>query len=64
MAVESEAEEDSTPVLELPVMSRSQPGPIAFRIDDLMEPAAGKRRKRATLWPSAKDTNVQLSLFD
>lgn len=48
VAVESEPELDYTPVLEPLALPASQPAPMAFGID-LMEPAASKRRKTATL---------------
>ncbi|HZP04638.1 MAG TPA: DEAD/DEAH box helicase [Terracidiphilus sp.] len=60
--VESEPEEDLGPVLELPPIA-SKPAPMAFGID-LTEPEATKRRKKTTLWPTATETNMQLSLFD
>ena len=63
VAVESEPEEDSAPVLELPVMPASQSAPMAFGID-LAEAPVSKRRKSATLWPTAKESDLQLSLFD
>jgi hypothetical protein len=31
---------------------------------DLTEVAASKRRTTTTLWPTAKETDLQLSLFD
>src|SRR5581483_7368170 len=60
--VESEPEEDLGPVLELPPIA-SKPAPMSFGID-LTEPEATKRRKKTTLWPTATETNMQLSLFD
>ena len=63
VAVESEPEEDSAPVLELPAMPASQSAPMAFGID-LAEAPVSKRRQSATLWPTAKESDLQLSLFD
>jgi hypothetical protein len=61
--VESEPEEDSAPVLELPTPVAPQPAPTAFGMD-LTAPEASKRRKKTTLWPTATESNAQLSLFD
>jgi hypothetical protein len=63
VVIEPGLEEDSTPVLELPAPSPSQPMPMAFGIE-LAEVAGSKRRKSATLWPTAKETDLQLNLFD
>ena len=60
---EPEPEEDSAPALELPAMPAFEPAPMAFGID-LTAPEASKRRKKMALWPTAKETNMQLSLFD
>ena len=58
-----EPEEDSTSVLELPVIPSSQAAPMTFGLD-FTQPPSAKRGKKGTLWPTATETNVQLSLFD
>ena len=63
VVAEPEPEENSAPVLELPAMPALQPAPMAFGID-LTVPEASKRRKKMALWPTATETNEQLSLFD
>jgi hypothetical protein len=62
MVVEPEPAEDSAPVLELPALVAPQPAPTAFGMD-LTAPQASKKRNK-TLWPTATETNAQLSLFD
>jgi hypothetical protein len=63
-AVEPEPEEETAPVLDLLKIRALEPVPMAFGIH-LAEPSptTGKRKKTAS-WPAAKETNVQLSLFD
>jgi hypothetical protein len=63
-SVESEPEEEPAPILDLPAMPTPQPVPIAFGIHLTEPPPALKKRKKTALWPTAKDTNAQLSLFD
>jgi hypothetical protein len=63
VVVESEPEEDSTPVLELSAQPSSQPVPTTVGLD-LIESTTTNRRKKTTLWPTSSETNVQLSLFD
>jgi hypothetical protein len=68
-AVEPGLEEEPDPVLnlsvgDLPVLSAAEPAPTPFGIH-LIEPnQPSKRRKKTAIWPTATDTNVQLSLFD
>jgi len=60
-AVDTEFEEEPNPVLDLPVVSAAEPAPTPFGIH-LIDPS--KKRKKTALWPTATETNVQLSLFD
>ena len=63
-AVEPEPEEEPAPILGLPATPTPQPVPTTFGIH-LTEPAPPmKKRKKAALWPTAKEANAQLSLFD
>jgi len=68
-SVESERETEDVPVfdsprLDLPAMPAPEPVPMTFGIH-LTEPSpAAKKRKKTSLWPTASETNVQLSLFD
>jgi hypothetical protein len=42
----------------------TEPAPTQFGIH-LIEPnLPSKKRKKAAIWPTATETNVQLSLFD
>jgi hypothetical protein len=56
-------EEDSASLLEPPAICASQPAPPTFGLDLTKSPSE-KRRKNATLWPTATEVNMQLSLFD
>jgi hypothetical protein len=64
---ESEEETDLIPDLsigDLPAVSAAEPVPTPFGIR-LIEPhQISKKRKKAALWPTASETNAQLSLFD
>ena len=62
--VESEPEQEPTPILDLASMPTPQPVPTAFGIHLTEPPPALKKRKKAALWPTAKEANAQLSLFD
>jgi hypothetical protein len=63
-AVEPESEEDSDLAPDLPGLIATEPVPAPFGIH-LLEPSSPpKKRKKAALWPTATETNVQLSLFD
>ena len=64
---ESDEEPDLIPDLsigDLPVVPAAEPAPMPFGIH-LIEPnQPSKKRKKTALWPTATETNVQLSLFD
>jgi hypothetical protein len=63
-AAELELEEEFASVLDLPVVIATEPAPAPFGIH-LLEPSPStKKRKKTALWPTASETNVQLSLFD
>ncbi|HEV2133181.1 MAG TPA: DEAD/DEAH box helicase [Terracidiphilus sp.] len=61
---DQEPEDDAVPALALPAATLPQPVPVAFGMHLVEPPPAAKKRKKATLWPTAKETNAQLSLFD
>ena len=64
VAEEPESEDDSASVPDLPGLIAAEPAPTPFGIH-LIEPnLPSKKRKKAALWPTASETNVQLSLFD
>jgi hypothetical protein len=63
-AAPPEFEEEPDPVLDLPVVPAAEPAPTPFGIH-LIEPnVPSKKRKKTGIWPTATETNVQLSLFD
>ncbi len=63
-AVEPEPEEESASAPDLPGLIAAEPAPTPFGIH-LIEPnLPPKKRKKAAIWPTATETNVQLSLFD
>jgi hypothetical protein len=63
-AVEPESEEESDLVPDLPGLIAAELAPAPFGIH-LIEPnLPSKKRKKASIWPTAIETNVQLSLFD
>lgn len=63
-AGQPESEEEPAPVLDLSVVSAAEEAPTPFGIH-LIEPnQPSKKRKKAAIWPTATETNVQLSLFD
>jgi len=63
-AAEPEPEEEPASVLDLPIPVNAPQAPMPFGIH-LTEPSPSiKKRKKAALWPTASETNVQLSLFD
>ena len=63
-AAEPEPEEEPAPVLDLPMLIAEPSVPVTFGIR-LLEPSpSAKKRKKASVWPTATETNVQLSLFD
>jgi hypothetical protein len=53
--------EDSAAVLELPTQPCPQPTTVGL---EFIEATKAHRPKKTTLWPTAKETNLQLSLFD
>jgi hypothetical protein len=64
VAEEPESEDNSASVPDLPGLIAAEPAPTPFGIH-LIEPnLPSKKRKKAALWPTASETNVQLSLFD
>jgi hypothetical protein len=63
-AVEAESDEEPVPVLLLSTTPAAEAVPLAFGIRLLEPPGAANKRKKAALWPTAKETNAQLSLFD
>ena len=63
-AVQPEFEGESAPVLDLPVVLAAEQAPTPFGIHLIEPDLPSKRRKKNTLWPTATETNVQLSLFD
>jgi superfamily II DNA or RNA helicase len=63
-STEPEQEDEPAPVFDLPVANSASPAPIAFGIHLTEPPSALKKRKKAALWPTAKEANAQLSLFD
>jgi hypothetical protein len=63
-AVEPESEEESDLAPDLPGMIATEPAPTPFGIH-LIEPnPPSRKRKKTAIWPTATETNVQLSLFD
>ena len=62
--VEQQLEEETAPVLDLPMPAAAPPVPVAFNIH-LTEPSPStKKRKKAELWPTATEASTQLGLFD
>jgi hypothetical protein len=64
VAAEPEAEEEPDPVLDLPLPNEAPATPLTFGIHLLESSPPAKKRKKAALWPTATEANVQLSLFD
>jgi hypothetical protein len=63
-AVEPELEDESVSVLDIPGALPATSAPTTFGIP-LLEPGPSTRKRRKpTLWPTASETDVQLSLFD
>jgi hypothetical protein len=59
-----EPEEESAPVLNLSIPAAAPSAPVTFGIH-LSDPSPStKKRKKAAMWPTATETNVQLSLFE
>ena len=63
-AAEPEPEEEPTPVLDLPIPAAAPSAPVTFGIHLLDPSPSTKKRKKAAVWPTATETNVQLSLFE
>jgi hypothetical protein len=63
-AAEPEPEDESTPVLDLPIPAAAPSAPVTFGIHLLDPSPSTKKRKKAAVWPTATETNVQLSLFE
>jgi len=63
-AVEPESKEESDLVPDLPGLIAAEPAPAPFGIHLLDPSSPTKKRKKAAIWPTATETNVQLSLFD
>jgi hypothetical protein len=62
--MESETEEESDLAPDLPGLIAAELAPTPFGIH-LIEPnLPSKKRKKTAIWPTATETNVQLSLFD
>ncbi|HEY1647425.1 MAG TPA: hypothetical protein VGF96_05560 [Terracidiphilus sp.] len=63
-AAQPDFEEEPDPVLELSGAIATEPAPTPFGIH-LVEPnPPSRKRKKTGIWPTATETNVQLSLFD
>ena len=63
-AVEPVLEDESVSVLDIPRALPATPAPTIFGTR-LLEPGPSTRkRKKPTIWPTASETDVQLSLFD
>jgi hypothetical protein len=63
-SMESETEEESDLAPDLPGLIAAELAPTPFGIH-LIEPnLPSKKRKKTAIWPTATETNVQLSLFD
>jgi hypothetical protein len=61
---ELEMEEEFAPVLDLPIPIAAPTVPATFGIRLTESSPSIKTRKKAELWPTATETNTQLSLFD
>lgn len=64
ITVELEPEDEPAPVLPLPTSLAEQAVPMTFGIRLAEPPPATKKRKKTAVWPTATETDVQLSLFD
>ncbi len=62
--VEPEPEQESAPVLDLSEPMAAPPVPIPFGIRSLEPSTAARKPKKTALWPTASETDMQLSLFD
>jgi hypothetical protein len=59
-----EPEDEPNQILDLPALPALEPAPMTFGIHLTESSGAAKKRKKTTVWPTATETNVQLSLFD
>ena len=60
-ATDADPQEEPNPVFESPSSITATPVPLGIH---LLEPSSSvKTRKKAALWPTASETNVQLNLF-
>jgi hypothetical protein len=57
-------EEEPAPVLDLPVVITPESVPAPFGIHVLEPNLSPKKRTKTALWPTAKESSVQLSLFE
>ncbi len=64
VAVEPESEDHSASALDPPGLIATDPVPTPFGIHLIDANLSSKKRKKDAIWPSATETNVQLSLFD
>jgi hypothetical protein len=63
-AAEPESEEESDLAPDLPGLIAAKPVPAPFGIHLIGPNPPAKKRKKASIWPTATETNVQLTLFD
>jgi hypothetical protein len=63
-AVELDFEEESAPVLELPVAPIAAPVPLTLGMLRMEPPPKEKKRKKTSMWPTATEQRTQLSLFE
>jgi hypothetical protein len=63
-AVEPESEGESELAPDLPGLIAAESAPTPFGIHLIESNLPSKKRKKAAVWPTATETNVQLSLFD
>jgi hypothetical protein len=61
---ETVVEDEAPPTLDLPAMPALHPVSVAFGMHQMEPPPSSKKRKKAHIWPTAKDPNRQLGLFD
>jgi len=59
-----EQEEEPAPILDPPARATPPPVPTTFGIHLTEPPPAMKKRKKPALWPTSKEANAQLSLFE
>jgi hypothetical protein len=59
-----EPEEEPVLAPDLPGLIAVEPAPTPFGIHLIEPDPPSKKRKKTAIWPTATETNVQLSLFD